>query len=144
MYNVEPTFAGLLQAVELYESKSNVTVNRAKVFGIVLTSALYVANTTEQRELAATLEKVADSIWSDFAKDFSCMPNTGIWEAAFAKGHLEKGVTLAEKLDTVENIKDFYTLVFCFIRKCTYNFWDNCEKKEKLRNSIRKNNCKRC
>lgn len=89
-----------------YGEENREIINDSKLYGLIVAAGLYTKNNPYGYRVAECGEE-ARSIWNDYAEDFSCLPNTGIWED-FCKS------TQRDKLDFVENLEEFYCVLFEF------------------------------
>lgn len=90
------------------EKHSEMVLDFSKLYGLVVSAGLYVENNPYGKKVTACGEE-ARGVWSDFADDFSCLPNTGIWASVARSAH-------HDKFDTVENVEDFYAVLFDFFQ----------------------------
>ena len=81
-------------------------INDSLLYGLIVAAGLYVENNPYGKRIKECGEE-ARGIWSDYANDFSCLPNTGIW------GKVAKSEQY-DKLDKVENLEQMYDVLFEF------------------------------
>lgn len=94
---------------EEYANEKAMPLNYSKLYGLVVVCGLYVGAEGNDNSAEAIKEQ-ALSIWRDFGEDFSCMPNTGIWEIASADNCLMLG------LDCAATVEEFYEALTEFFR----------------------------
>ena len=88
------------------KSGGEMPLNFAKLYGLIVSTGLYIENNPYGKKVSACGEE-ARSIWGDFANDFSCLPDTGIWLAVAKSAYYDK-------LDAVETVQDMYNVLFDF------------------------------
>ena len=98
------SFELFLEKCEAYE---NHNTNFANIYGLVVCAGLWCGNGGVEKPCEA-VHKLACSVWHDFAEDFSCLPNTGIWENVYADEITMKA------LENVENEEFFFGVLYDF------------------------------
>ena len=85
-------------------------INNAMLYGLIVAAGMWVRNNPYGKRVKS-IGQEAVGVWNDFALDFSCLPNTGIWS------DVVKDRCTMEKLDVVENLEEFYDVLYDFFVK---------------------------
>ena len=84
--------------------------NDSMLYGLVVSCGLWAGN-GDAVNPCEEVHKEAQGVWSDFANDFSCLPNTGIWSEVF------KDEKTMESLSDVGTVENFYAVLFDFVKR---------------------------
>ena len=85
-------------------------INNSLLYGLIVAAGMWVRNNPYGKRVKSIGQEAVD-VWNDFALDFSCLPNTGIWS------EVVKDSCTMEKLDVVENLEEFYDVLYDFFVK---------------------------